>query len=162
MANTKNAVLSVTPEPAGHAEEWLHYQHQLQELIDRLAPLMQAQPPVTAFAHWIRKASLNLIRAKGDAASVALYFQDAAVRKRFEQRVTKRRIAEQCKSTPECGPPKPRERGPQKSPQLARTGKRLPRNRDSDGRLELIARVARKLRRNSVMTLRELKEDWPP
>jgi hypothetical protein len=158
MADTKNAVLSVTPEPSGQAEEWLHYQQYLQELIDRLAPLMQMQPPVTAFAHWIRKASLNLIRAKGDAANVALYFQDAAVRKRFELRVTKRGIGEQCKSTPECGPPKRRKRGPQKSPQLARTRERLPRDRDSDGRLELIARVARKSRRNSVMTLREPKD----
>ena len=142
-------MLSATPEPAEPAEEWLHYQRFLQELIDRLAPLMQTEPPVTGFKHWVRKASLNLIRAKADAASVALYFQDAAVRERFQKRATsKRRLVGPRKPSPKRVPPKPRKSGPQESPQ-PRTYQRVARYHDpADKRLELIARAARKVHQN--------------
>ena len=142
-------MLSATPGPAGSAEEWLHYQRYLQELIDRLAPLMQAEPPVTGFKHWVRKATLNLIRAKGDAASVALYFQEGPVRARFQMRVTsKRRFVGPHKPSPKRAHPKPPKTGPQK-PAQPRARQRAPRYHDpSDSRLELIARAARKLQQN--------------
>jgi hypothetical protein len=145
-AGNENAVLSATPGPAELAEEWLRYQRYLQELIDRLAPLMQTEPPVTGFKHWVSKASLNLVRAKADAASVALYFQDAPVRERFQKRATsKRRLVGPRKPSSKPVPPKPRKSGPRESPQR-QTYQRVARYHEpAADRLELIARAARKV-----------------
>lgn len=148
-AGNENTVLSATPGPAELAEEWLQYQRYLQELIDRLAPLMQTEPPVTGFKHWVSKASLNLVRAKADAASVALYFQDAPVRERFQKRATsKRRLVGPRKPSPKRAPRKPRNPGSQESPR-SQTFQRAARYHEpAEDRLELIARAARKVNQN--------------